>query len=272
MITPPGGVPEEPQNTFFGQVAFNYSLNYPFVLSNDGGNQIFYLLPIAISYALNVTKQDVVMHGLKPYDTSEFQGYITTLARFYIPKDLGGSLQAQIRNPNDRFYQNPDALVRNFTLLIDPFFPLAVGKDLDSTDASPSATADTPNQEGDAMNGDIAANRKVNPTSVGVVAGAIVGALVYGSAMFYIARRYRNRKMSHKRSSSVPNTGRFTYGSMTGGAAFMSGGRGSGGRLSTPGGRDSRGSRGSGTSSNGRSIRTAQISAPVMAENSLGWN
>jgi len=269
MITPPSGVPEQPPKTSFNQIAFKWALNYQFVLANDGGNQIFFLLPRAISFALNITEAEVVMHGLKPYDSSEFNGYIATIARFYIPADMTTVLQAQLRNPLDPLWHNPDPLVNDLTALIDNSFPLEVGKDLGSSNAPPAATETARYKDGDAISGDISASRKVNPTSVGVVAGAIVGALAYGAAMFFIARRYRNRKMAHKRTNSVPSTGRYTYGSMNGGAAFMTAAaRGLGGR-STPGGRDSRGS---GTSSNGRSIRTAQISAPVMAENSLGWN
>jgi hypothetical protein len=255
-----------------GQIAFKWALNYPFVCANDGGNQIFWLLPLAISDALNITKENVVMQGLKPFDSTAWTGYVTTLALFWIPDDMKGSLQAQLRNPLDPLWHNSNPLVNDLTELIDNGFPLPAGNlpgDYDSTKSYPSATGGPRYKDGDAITGDIAASKKVNPTSVGVVIGAVTGALAYGAAMFYVARRYRNRKMSHKRSNSVPSTSRYTYGSMTGGAAYMSGGRGP--SRSTPGGRDSRGSRGSG-SSNGRSIRTAQISAPVMAENSLGWN
>lgn len=269
MIAPPEGLPETPKNPFLGQIAFKWALNYPFVVANDGGNQIFWLLPLAISSALNITEDQVVMQGLKPYDTTQFVGYVTTLALFWIPSDLKTNLAAQLRNPLDPLWHHDNPLVNDLTELIDNGFPLAAGKMPEMYDSSvtyPSATDGPRYKDGDAITGDIAASKKVNPTSVGVVIGAVTGALAYGAAMFYVARRYRNRKMSHKRSNSVPSTNRYTYGSMTGGAAYMAGGRGP--SRSTPGGRDSRGS----GSSNGRSIRTAQISAPVMAENSLGWN
>ncbi|CAM6002787.1 unnamed protein product [Sphagnum balticum] len=92
---------------------------------------------------------------------------------------------------------------------------------------------------------------------------AIGGSAVYGVAMFLIARRYKKRKQAHRRSSSL------TGGEMrqTGSPALMGGAYMSGGHTS-PG--HDRNSRGSGRT--GNSARTAQISAPMMAENSLGWN
>ncbi|KAF1995397.1 hypothetical protein P154DRAFT_445465, partial [Amniculicola lignicola CBS 123094] len=270
MIAPPSGLPTPPDGYFLGQIGFKWQLNFPFVSRKDGGNQIFTYLPIAISDALNISLSDVYMNGLKPFDTTQYQGFVTTLALFWIPPDLANSLAAQLRNPPDPFWHNKNQTVNDLTSLINTAFPLAAGKlpgDGDKTQTQrPEALTTGGAQGGGAIGGDIGTSKKVNPTSVGVAAGAVVGALAYGAAMIFVARRYRNRRVSHQRSSSVPSTSRFTYGSMNGGgAAFMSGGRG--GR-STPGGRDSRGS----SSSNGRSIRTQQISAPVMAENSLGWN
>jgi hypothetical protein len=272
MIAPPTGIPTPPENSFLGQVGFEWPLNYPFVCANDGGNQIFEFLPLAIADALNVTLDNVVMQGLKPFDTTKFQGFITTLALFYIPADLNGTLAAQLRNPADAFWHNKNSTVNDLTSLINTAFPLQAGwtpEDGQYTlPGNPQATSTGGVQGGGPVGGDMGASRRVNPTSAGIATGAVMGAIAYGAAMFFVARRYRNKKLSHQRSSSVPSTSRYTYGSMQG-AAWMSGGRGPG--RTTPGGRDSRGSRGS-SSSQGRSIRTQQISAPVMAENSLGWN
>ncbi|KAF2795896.1 hypothetical protein K505DRAFT_238967, partial [Melanomma pulvis-pyrius CBS 109.77] len=270
MIAPPGGPKQRPDNAFLGQIGFKWPLNYPFVCANDGGNQIFTYLPIAIADALNISVSEVVMNGLKPIDTTQYAGYITTLALFFIPADLNSTLAAQLHSPPDPFWHNKNETVNQLTNLINTAFPLGAGRLPGDGETSPSGdllstpTGDT--QGGGAMGGDMGASRKVNPTSAGIATGAVMGAIAYGAAMFFVARRYRNRKISHKRSPSVPSTSRFTYGSMTNGGAFMSGARGLG--QSPPGGRDSRGS----SSSNGRSVRTQQISAPVMAENSLGWN
>jgi len=87
--------------------------------------------------------------------------------------------------------------------------------------------------------------------------------------MFLIARRYKKRKQSHRRSSSImsPTQMRQSGSPALMGGAFMSGGRVSPGGTVT----NDRNSRGSGRSA-GNSARTQQISAPMMAENSLGWN
>jgi hypothetical protein len=76
--------------------------------------------------------------------------------------------------------------------------------------------------------------------------------MAYGAAMILVARRFKKKRQSHRRSSSV----------QTGGDGWMSG-------PYNP--ENSRASQGSGDTS-GRSVRTQQISAPVMSENSLGWN
>lgn len=272
MIAPPDGVPTAvPQDSFMGQVCFKWPLNYPFVSANDGGMQIFHYLPTAIADSLNISTSDVKNYGLKPLDTTQYQGFITTLALFTIPKDLQTTLSAQLRNPADVFWHHKDASVNELTALINTACPLAAGKlpgDNSSPDEAvdPAATSTGGAGDGGAIGGDIGANRKVNSTSAIVASSAVVGALAYGAAMFFVARRYRNKRMAHKRSSSVPSTSRNTHGSMPGGAAaWMHGARN--GRI-TPGSRGSQGS----SSSQGRSIRTQQISAPVMAENSLGWN
>jgi hypothetical protein len=241
------------------------------VSKSDGGAQIFHYLPIAISDALNITVDEVQNYGLKPLNTMEYQGFITTLAMFTIPQDLESTLAAQLRNPADTFWHNKNSTVNALTNLINTACPLPAGKlpgdnSPANAAAAPGATPTGGAGDGGAMGGDINRSQKVNSTSAIVASSAIVGAIAYGAAMFFVARRYRNKRMAHQRASSVPSESRMTYGSIPGGAAaWMHGARN--GRI-TPG---SRGSQGSSTSQ-GRSVRTQQISAPVMAENSLGWN
>jgi len=256
-----------------GQICFKWPLNYPFVSANDGGQQIFHYLPQAIADGLNISVSEVHNLGLKPLNTMEYQGFITTLALFTIPQDLETKLAAQLRNPADSFWHNSDETVNRLTEQINTACPLPAGNYPGNGGApadpavGPGATSPTGgNGDGGAMGGDIGASRKVNSTSAIVASSAIVGAIAYGAAMFFVARRYRNKRLAHQRSSSVPSDGRMTYGSIPGGAtAWMHGARN--GRM-TPGSRGSQGS----SASQGRSVRTQQISAPVMAENSLGWN
>jgi len=207
------------------------------------------------------------MSTLKPYDTTRSLGFITTLALFYMPTDKYPQLLPQMNNPPDLLWNNKNSTINALTSLINTAIPLLAGPlpvDGSPTQSgSPSSTAtggygdDGPMGKGE--------SQPVNATSAYIATGAIFGAFAYGAAMFFVARRYRNKRMSHQRASSVPSASHRNSASPMG-PAWMSGARGPG--RSTPGGRDSRGS----GSSNGRSVRTAQISAPVMAENSLGWN
>lgn len=271
--------PSVPESMFLGQIAFDYGLNYNFVASSGGSGQIFAYLRQAIAQAVGVKEEDVINYGLRAADTTQYKGWVTTLAVFMIPKDKNTTLEVQLGQPASNFYHNvdasgnPNAVVNQLTALVDPTWPLPYGKLPDGT-SSPSTNQNNANPSesdasghGGALPGDTTGSRKINPTSAGIATGAVLAAVAYGAAMFFVARRYRNKKAAHRRSSSVPSTSRYTYGSV-GGGNWMSGARN--GRL-TPTVPGSRGSRGS-SSSNGRSIRTQQISAPVMAENSLGWN
>ncbi|KAL5119169.1 hypothetical protein ACEQ8H_002877 [Pleosporales sp. CAS-2024a] len=275
MIAPPDGVPTTyPPNSFMGQICFKWELNYQFVSANDGGNQIFHYLPMAIATALNITMSQVTNIGLKPLDTTSYLGFVTTVALFTIPANLQDKLQAELRNPADVFWHNPDQTVNDLTKLINTACPLPAGQlpadGSANNQAGGGGTTSTGNggsADGGALGGDINASRPVNASAAGIAAGAVCGAIAYGAAMFFVARRYRHKRAAHQRSSSVPSTGsRMTSGSIPGGAAaWMHGARN--GRMS-PGSRGSQGS----DSSQGHSVRTQQISAPVMAENSLGWN
>ncbi|KAF2684477.1 hypothetical protein K458DRAFT_302792, partial [Lentithecium fluviatile CBS 122367] len=270
-IQPPEGMPSAvPTGMFVGQLGFRRGLNYKFVAENDGGNQIFLYLRMAIADALQLKEDDVINYGLTSADTWNTLGWGQTLAVFMIPGPLNDTLGQYVRTPASVFYHNKNDTVNTLTSLVDPatyqeYSPYKVGNPDNVND--PGATATNGPAQGGALGGDMAASRPINGTSAGIATGAVIGAIAYGAAMFFVARRYRKKKMSHQRTSSVPSSSRYTYGSVGGLGAnnWMSGARY--GRL-TPGLPGSRGS----SSSNGRSVRTQQISAPVMAENSLGWN
>jgi hypothetical protein len=258
------------QDKMLVQIAFKYGLNYQFLQESNSGNQIFEFLPMAISDALGIPKSEISNYAIRGANTIQYKRWITTLAIFVIPKVMSETLANNLTQPASAFYHNSDETVRALTDLVDPTWPIEYGKlpDMSGSGNAGSqggAQTDNPGRQAGPMG--IGGSHKVNPTSAGIATGAVLGACAYGAAMFFVARRYRNKKLSHKRSSSIPNSSRFTSGSV-GGGAWMSGARN--GRLSPAGGA-STGSRGSDIS-NGRSVRTQQISAPVMAENSLGWN
>lgn len=257
-------MPTQPENTTLCQVGFNYSLNYPFVSSTtQAAQQIFDLLPKGVGYGIDLDVSKVSMYVLEPYDTTKQMGYWTTFALFYIPSPQVNQLGIDLHTPSSSIYNNPDESVNTLMSMIVPEFPLVAGSlsysgpNGQGNSNNGGNTQSSGNTGGDAFSGS-PASQPVKSSSVIIGVSCAAGAAMYGAAMFYVARRYKNRKSAHARTSSVPS-GRSAYASGAGGM-WMSGGGGFD--------RNSHGSSGS----QGRSVRTQQISAPVMAENSLGWN
>jgi hypothetical protein len=265
-------MPAAPANKTLIQLGFHYGLNYQFVVNQpESASQIFKYLPQGIAYGLAISRHDIVMNALMPFDTSASLNYITTLAQAYVPSQLVNQLEMSLHMPLSDCYANPDSPVKALMNMINPAIPILPGASMDGTSSSawynPEATGTTTAGDGAPIGGDSGSSNKVRGTSVGIGVGAVCGAAAYAAAMVYVARRYRKKKQGHQRTSSVPTAGEM---GQTGGMAgfFMSGanGRGSGS------GSGGRGSRTSGGSSNGRSVREQGISAPIMTENSLGWN
>lgn len=273
VIQPPGGMPSAPGNTTLIQVGFTYGLNYPFVVSTAGSaNQIFEFLPAGLAYGLNIDAAKVKMYALQPYDTTQSMHYITTLALVYVPSEAINQLQLDLHTSVATLYNNPDASTKTLMGMINPAIPMMPGANGMSNSQgnakNPSGSGTTSDSNGAPLGGDSSSSSPVNGTSVGIGVGAVAGAAVYAAAMVYVARRYKKKRSSHARSSSVPYTDERGEMSQRHSAAnyFMSGGRG---RVTPTSGR---GSRQSGSSANGRSVREQGISAPVLAGNSLGWN
>lgn len=298
LIQPPGGMPEQPSNGTLVQIGFNYGLNYGFVAgSSTAVSQIFAFLPQGIAYGLSIDPKDVKMNSLMPYDTSKELGYMTTLAQAYIPADLVDQLQLDLHTPVSNIYGNPTASIRTLMSMINPSFSVQPGASLDgsaTSDKNPAATTSASNGDGAPIGGDSGSSQPIRGTSVGIGVGACAGAALYAAAMVYVARRYKKKRARHARTPSVPASqpemsqrGSNLTGSGGMGGYFMSGANGhnsgvgrasaavtasSAGRSNGSGSGGTRGSRNSGHSSNGRSVREQGISAPVMSENSLGWN
>ncbi|OBT86212.1 hypothetical protein VE02_06234 [Pseudogymnoascus sp. 03VT05] len=288
VVAPLTGVPTAKVGYTLIQVGFTYALNYEFVVANSMSSaQIFTYLPKGIAYGLEIKVSDVIMHSLQPYDTSRSLGYITTLALAYIPTKVVSNLDIMIHVPVSRLYKNPSEPVAVIMSSINPSIPITVGSGLDGSDPSVPAggAGSSPTGSGKdsgSGNGGIFNNNVNNQTpgakgmTAGIATGAVAAAAAYGAAMFFIARRYKRRKLSHRRTRSLMNPGEMME--ATGGSPALPGGaQMSGGRQSTGSGESisdgsgDRHSRGSGRSA-GNSARTAQISGPMMAENSLGWN
>jgi hypothetical protein len=251
------------------------------VLANEESQrQIFKFLPQGIADGLAIPVDNVTMQTLRAYDTTQDLFYITTLALFFIPSHQVDTLQLYLHTPLHPIYNNTNPSVTTIMSMINPTIPLKGDPRLGTPLAPGTGTEDSTVPSSDPVNegvpiSQVGNSAPVRPKSVGIAAGVVGGAAAYGAAMFFVARRYRKRKQSHGRSSSMANSRVLSGASHdymgVASAAMMSGGRGDGNRSMTPHngyyyGRNSRGSGHSG--STGRQ----QISAPVMAENSLGWN
>ena len=254
--------------------------------TSQAAAQIFKLLPLALAYLPGTEKGDKVqMRRLQPLNTQKDLGYITTIAIATYPKELVSRLRLDVKIPTSKLYQNANPLVHNLTMEINPAIDILLGS-LDSAGGN-GAPGGSPGSPGGAPN-DVFNNENTNSnpsasqraTFAGITVGAVSLAAAYGAAMFIIARRYKKKRQSHQRSSSLSGVTRSAASGMrehSGSPALMGGallsrdftssyGGVAGG---VPGGRDSHGS---GRSGAGNSGRTAFISAPVAQENSLGWN
>jgi len=257
-------------------------LNFQFVSGNqDSARQIFSLLPPGIAYGLNIDVNQVVLRSLNASDTVATLGYFTTLAMAYIPSSYVNALSLDIHTPPSLLYNNPDHMTNVLMNTINPSIPIlaggAIGGSPPGSGTGPStATVSAIITEGAPLGG-AENSSSIKGTSVGIGVAVVAGAAVYGAAMFFVAQRYKKRRQLHRRSSSIIDTSSMaqTHSEIaTGaGAALMSGGRGGSAGDYGDGygyGYSGRNSRGSGHT--GGSSGRQQISAPVMAENSLGWN
>ncbi|ODA83078.1 hypothetical protein RJ55_01587 [Drechmeria coniospora] len=269
------------------QIGFLYPLNYLFVANNtDAAGQIFKYLPIALASAGGFSEAKVQVSKLVPYDTRRQWGYITTIAKLDYPATEVDRLQMDLWSANSAIYNNPDSIVQNLTALINPKIDIhgnlngvgvGAGGALPSSSGGGSGGSGNGGNGGNNGNNNAFGNGKMDQngpqmaTTAGIAMGAVGLSVMYGAAMFIVARRYKRKRQGHRRSSSVANS----QGSSdvqytgTGSPALMGGAILSrdGSNYGGAGGRDSHGS-----GRTGNSARTANISAPVAAENSLGWN
>jgi hypothetical protein len=282
VISPndPGTV-SQPDDSVLLQIGFLCTLNYDFVSKTPkSAAQLFSLLPQALGYAAGIDPDQVKMKKLVPLDTTGNLGCFTTLARFYYPQSYVETLRMDVKIPYSALYTNPDLLIYNLTQQINPAIEIIPGPD-DDADATGSGSSATNSASpgGDIFNQPATSQSpKEMVTTASIVVGSLGVAIAYGAAMFIVARRYKRKKQSHQRSSSVTHGSGGSSGMRytgTGSPALMGGAlmsREFSSYGGVAGGRNSHNSHGSGRSGAGNSARTAYISAPMAAENSLGWN
>ncbi|KAJ5156784.1 hypothetical protein N7492_009587 [Penicillium capsulatum] len=247
-ITPNNAV-EPPENSMLLQIGFDGSLPWSFVATTPlSSSQIFQFVPQALAYAL--PKFGSAMYALEPYYNWKQTGYNATIAVFYFPREGLDALKQLHSNPNSALYKNQDnQAVTTIMSMVDPTIPLVFnGNSPSQKGGSGSSGNDGSSDGGDNNNhsdvdGGSGSSGKGKASAAGIATGAVAGAAAYGAAMFWVARRYRKRRQLHQRTSSTGDAM-----SQNSAAASAAGG----------------GSQ--------RTARSQMISAPVMAENSLGWN
>ncbi|KAF5577083.1 Msb2 [Fusarium pseudoanthophilum] len=267
------------------QLGFLFPFNYKFLARNTvAAAQLFKYLPKGLADAGGFSKDRILVSKIVPLDTQSQWGYITALAKIHYPENMIDSLQADLITPNSPLYNNDLEIVRNLTSVINTKIDIFGDSDTDNnTDNGNSDDANSGNRDvfGNSGEGDKSAKQKA--TTAGIAVGAVGLSVMYGAAMFLVARRYKRKKQQgHRRASSIGSSQRSSEMQYTGngspalmGGALMSRDFSAYGATHAeqgqvrPGGRDSHGS---GRSGMGNSARTAYISAPVAAENSLGWN
>jgi hypothetical protein len=217
-------------------------------------NQMFAYLPEGLEGGINAT---VRMQSLQPLNTLKTDGFVTCMAYFLCPKSKVNTLALQLHTPNSPLYNNSNPQVATMMKLINPMYPLLVDGSMGSYPSSAATNpAVAPGQPaaGSPFGTDTLSHQEVSRTSSYVAVPVVAGAFMYASAMMIVARRYRQkRRQTHLLENSPIQE-----------PAWMTGGQGMAGNNS----RDSHGS----ANVSGRSIRSQPISAPVMAQNSLGWN
>jgi hypothetical protein len=258
-----------PDGSVLLQIGFEYPLNYKHVSKHPMAvTQIFRYLPKALSYAGGFKIDKVQVKELTPEDTRQKWGYVTTIAKFYYPENLVDTLVMDIWSPNSDLYNHPNPLVRDLTEDINPRIDIWGNIKDDGDDTKPKKSDSDDNGS---LDSDDEGSSKSAGTTAGIAVGALGLSVMYGAAMFIVARRYKRKRQSHRRASSLSGSeasSEMRYGS-NGSPAMMGGALASQEMFhyGAAGGRE-RDSHGSGNNS----ARTANISAPVATENSLGWN
>ncbi|RKF74795.1 hypothetical protein GcM1_237021 [Golovinomyces cichoracearum] len=266
--------PTQPEDTAEVQIGFQWDLNYPFVVGHPlSTSQIFTYLPIGIADGLGLNPEQIVVKNLFPLDTTEELNYITTVARIFIPASMVDTLRIDLGISASPIYQNENDSVRtlmNFVNPAIPYFPGTVMQHgaISSVTAPHSTFAPTSNSGVFNTEPQQPQSASAKGTTAGIALAACGGAAAYGAAMFLLARRYKHRQQQQPdRPRSLESTTSSIEAAESNVDYINDGALMSGGRISNSHDRDSRGS-----GRTGYSARTAQISGPMMSENSLGWN
>ncbi|KAB5572061.1 hypothetical protein GE09DRAFT_655943 [Coniochaeta sp. 2T2.1] len=283
-ITPDAGNGGMPPGTVLIGISFLHSLNYEFVSDTPfAAAQIFSNLPPIVADTGDFPNEKVMLKKLMPLNTERTLGYYTTVAVMTYPESFVDELAMMVKTPSSQFYNMGNAIQRNLTREVNSAIDIRAFQNYQDGAAGSGSGSDSPGATasggagGDPFGntGKEGGNGGGRPgMTVGIAFGALSVAGAYGAAMFIIARRYKRKKLAHRRASSMTNPSEMTQ-SAPGTPHLMNGAllsRDFSSYGGVAGGRDSHGTQNSGRSGAKDSARTAYISGPMAAENSLGWN
>ncbi|OAA37881.1 hypothetical protein NOR_06958 [Metarhizium rileyi] len=262
-------------------IGFKKARDYISVANNSTAYQeIFDCLPQILSDATNnrIDVSRLAVYRLAPYNTQATRGYFTTLALLNYPTDFLEELKKNMKIFASQSYQNKDPRLFAVANDIDSSIPLTGELNDEGSSGSgggagsgKNGNSNNNNKNNDAFGSGNQGNQssKQKATAAGMAMAAVGVSAICGAAMFIVARRYKRKRQGHRRTSSITSSQdgpemRFNRNSspaLMGGALLSHDASTYGGT----GGRDSH-------ASGGNSARTANISAPVATENSLGWN
>ncbi|KHO00595.1 uncharacterized protein MAM_01373 [Metarhizium album ARSEF 1941] len=292
-------VPHE--NTILCHAGFRDGLNYEFVAQHsNAASQIFKFLPEILALPQILAQPEVVaqprpldlpriLDQYKPFidqisvvrlvPAKTEAGWLQTIAEVYIPEKWVPQLQTELSIPTSAIYHTEilwlDQLAAQIAWLTPFTGDLSPGTSSgDGGSNSGSGSHDNNNNNNNNHNNDAFGSgnqsdqtSRQKATTAGIAFAAVGLSALYGAAMFIVARRYKRKRQGHRRASSIDSVQGPPEMSHNGSSALMGGALLSH-DVSTYGGTGGRNSHASG----GHSPRTANISAPVAAENSLGWN
>lgn len=280
ILPPKDNTPQEPpKGTVAIQIGFLFPLNYNFVANNtDAAAQIFSFLPQALGAVAGVSADKVPVNKLVPFDTRVDLGYITTLAKINYPKSSVDALKSALWEPSSVFYNNQMDIVRSLTAQVNPKIPLLANNDDEGLNFGGNGAnngAGNTNGGGDSFQGSDSSSQtsKQKATTIGIAVGSLGIGVMYGAAMFIVARRYKRKRALQRRGSMSAGSAEMQFnesgspalmgGALLGGQSAAYGGVNAG-HVSPNSSRD--------TPSAPSAARAAGISNPVATENSLGWN
>ncbi|KXN89414.1 hypothetical protein AN958_05723, partial [Leucoagaricus sp. SymC.cos] len=186
-------------------ILFNSELNWCFVVQSDfTSSQIFAYVPVLITTALNISRDQIKPYALQVYIPTTYhspadQAVLGSTWLGYIPTDTVDSLAAQIKVRSSPFYTGvPDGVAKELAQRVVPGFSIRSVAD-PHKDPSGSGNSNNGSSSGNSDSG-----RSRQDAIIGVVSA--LGAIALFVLVFLIYRSMQRRKqLAHRRLSDPPD-------------------------------------------------------------------